>query len=150
MTTYKINLDEFNEALENNEEFLLVFEDGEVYYQDVNSQADDADYSMIIDSSLYDDVDVDREFLEGELNDWNSTFPELEVDIQVELAQMSDGKSSEAQKRASRAYEGRNPEKTKIDRYKRNARTFFRHYATKDDIEELIDIYKKENPNYTK
>ena len=86
MTTYKINLNEFKEALENNEEFLLVFEDGEVYYQDVNSQADDADYSMIIDSSLYDDVDVDGEFMKGELNDWNSTFPELEVDIQVELA----------------------------------------------------------------
>ena len=56
------------------------------------------------------------------------------------------GKVSEAQKRASRAYEERNPEKTKIDRYRRNAKTFFRHHATKDDIDELIDIYYKENP----
>ncbi|WP_416335100.1 hypothetical protein ACKRLN_02005 [Anaerococcus sp. DFU013_CI05] len=56
------------------------------------------------------------------------------------------GKVSEAQKRASRAYEERNPEKTKIDRYKRSARTFFRHHATQDDIDELIDIYYKENP----
>ncbi|MBM0046755.1 hypothetical protein JNO63_06580 [Anaerococcus sp. mt242] len=55
-------------------------------------------------------------------------------------------KTSEAQKRASRAYEERNPEKTKIDRYRRNAKTFFRHHATKDDIDELIDIYYKENP----
>ena len=63
---------------------------------------------------------------------------------------MKSGKSTEAQRRASRAYEDRNPEKTKIDRYKRNARTFFRHYATRDDIDELVDIYKKENPNYKK
>lgn len=26
-------------------------------------------------------------------------------------------------------------------------RTFFRHYATGDDIDELLDIYKEENPN---
>lgn len=63
---------------------------------------------------------------------------------------MARDKTSEAQKRASRAYEKRNPEKTKIDNYKRSARTFFRHYATKDDIDELVDIYKKENPNYNK
>lgn len=60
---------------------------------------------------------------------------------------MTKNKTSEAQLRASRAYEERNPEKTKIDRYRRNARTFFRHYATGDDIEELISIFKKENPN---
>lgn len=63
---------------------------------------------------------------------------------------MKSGKSTEARIRASRAYEKRNPETTKIDRYRRNARTFFRHYATKDDIEELIDIYEKENPNFSK
>lgn len=63
---------------------------------------------------------------------------------------MTKNKTSEAQKRASRAYEERNPEKTKIDRYKRNARTFFRHYATRDDIDELEEIFKKENPNYKK
>lgn len=62
---------------------------------------------------------------------------------------MKSGKSTEARIRASRAYEERNPEKTKIDRYKRNARTFFRHYATKEDIDELVDIYKQENPNYS-
>ena len=60
---------------------------------------------------------------------------------------MTKNKTSEAQLRASRAYEERNPEKTKIDRYRRNARTFFRHYAKDEDIEELISIFKKENPN---
>ena len=63
---------------------------------------------------------------------------------------MTNNKTSEAQRRASRAYEERNPEKTKIDNYKRSARTFFRHYATSDDIDELIDIYEKENPNFSK
>ena len=56
-------------------------------------------------------------------------------------------KTTEAQRRASRNYEKRNPEKTKIDNYKRSARTFFRHYAKDEDIEELISIFKKENPN---
>lgn len=59
---------------------------------------------------------------------------------------MKNRKTTEARIRASRAYEERNPEKTKIDRYRRSARTFFRHHATKDDIDELIDIYYKENP----
>ena len=56
-------------------------------------------------------------------------------------------KVSEAQKRATRADEERNLEKTKRDRYRRNARTFFRHYAKDEDIDELISIFKKENPN---
>lgn len=59
-------------------------------------------------------------------------------------------KTTEAQRRASRNYEKRNPEKTKIDNYKRSARTFFRHYATSDDIDELIDIFERENPNFKK
>lgn len=58
-----------------------------------------------------------------------------------------ENKNTDAQIRARREYEKRNPEKTKIDRYKRNARTFVRHHATADDIDELIDIFKKENPN---
>lgn len=60
---------------------------------------------------------------------------------------MADLKTTEARKRASRAYEQRNPEKTKIDRYRRNARTFFRHHATLDDIDELMEIFERENPN---
>ena len=63
---------------------------------------------------------------------------------------MTKNKTTEAQKRASRSYEERNPEKTKIDRYKRNARTFFRHYAKHEDIDELIDIFERENPNFKK
>ncbi len=60
---------------------------------------------------------------------------------------MTDLKTTEAQTRASRAYEGRNPEKTKITRYRTTARTFVRHHATKEDIDELIEIFERENPN---
>lgn len=56
-------------------------------------------------------------------------------------------KTSEAQLRATRAWERKNPEKTKIMRYKRTARTYFRHYANNEDVEELLEIYKTENPN---
>lgn len=56
-------------------------------------------------------------------------------------------KTTEAQRRASKAYKKRNPEQTKINRYRSNAKTFVRHHATKNDIDDLIDIFKKENPN---
>lgn len=59
-------------------------------------------------------------------------------------------KTTEAQKRASRAYEKRNPENTRYLRYKTTARTFVRHHATEEDMAELEEIFKKENPNYTK
>ena len=56
-------------------------------------------------------------------------------------------KTTEAQRRASKAYKERNPEQTRINRYRSNARTFVRHHATKDDIDDLLDIFKRENPN---
>nr|DAT09305.1 MAG TPA: hypothetical protein [Caudoviricetes sp.] len=60
---------------------------------------------------------------------------------------MTNLKTTEAQRRASKNYKERNPEQTKINRYRSNARTFVRHHATKDDIDDLIDIFKRENPN---
>ena len=56
-------------------------------------------------------------------------------------------KTTEAQRRASRAYKKRNPEQTRINRYRSNAKTFVRYHATKNDIYDLIDIFRKENPN---
>lgn len=56
-------------------------------------------------------------------------------------------KTTEAQRRASKNYKQRNPEQTKVNRYRSNARTFVRHHATKNDIYDLIDIFRKENPN---
>lgn len=56
-------------------------------------------------------------------------------------------KTTEAQRRASKVYKQKNPEQTKINRYRSNAKTFVRHHATKDDIDDLIEIFEKENPN---
>lgn len=61
---------------------------------------------------------------------------------------MADLKTTEAQRRASKKYKERNPEQTKINRYRSNARTFARHYAKHEDIDELIEIFEKENPNF--
>lgn len=63
---------------------------------------------------------------------------------------MAKYKTSEAQRRASKKYKEKNPEQTKISRYRSNARTFVRHHATEEDMAELVEIYEKENPNYSK
>lgn len=60
---------------------------------------------------------------------------------------MSNLKTTEAQLRASANYRERNPEATKYLRYRTTARTFVRHHAKQEDIDELLDIFKKENPN---
>jgi len=60
---------------------------------------------------------------------------------------MSKLKTTEAQRRASKNYKERNPEQTKVNRYRSTARTFVRHHATENDIKDLMEIYKKENPN---
>ena len=52
-------------------------------------------------------------------------------------------KLSEAQIRATRNYEKRNREQTRINNYKRSARLFVKTYATEDDMEELNRLYKE-------
>lgn len=52
-------------------------------------------------------------------------------------------KTSEAQKRASRAWEARKPEKARKDRYRRTARLFIRSHADMDDIEELLTLIEE-------
>ena len=56
-------------------------------------------------------------------------------------------KVSEAQKRASRKYEERNREKTRINSYRRTARLFVKTYATEEDMQELIKIYSENKDN---
>ena len=60
---------------------------------------------------------------------------------------MENNKTPKSQRSAVKAYEQRNPEKMKYLKYRTTARTFVRHYATKEDIEELIEIFKKKE-NY--
>ena len=47
------------------------------------------------------------------------------------------GKTSEAQKRASRAWEERNRKKATVQGYLRTARLFIRSHATEGDLQEL-------------
>lgn len=56
-------------------------------------------------------------------------------------------KVSEAQKRASRKYEERNREKTRINNYRRTARLFVKSYATEEDMADLMKIYSENKDN---
>ena len=60
---------------------------------------------------------------------------------------MTNLKTTEAQRRAFANYREKNPEATKYLRYRTTARTFVRHHAKQEDIDELIEIFRKENPN---
>ena len=52
-------------------------------------------------------------------------------------------KTSQAQIKATRNYEARNREQTRINSYKRTARLFVKTYASEEDIQELNKIYKE-------
>ena len=60
---------------------------------------------------------------------------------------MTNKKTSEAQRRANSKWRKNNKEQNRLLSYRSTARTFVRHYADDEDIEELLGIYKKENPN---
>lgn len=55
---------------------------------------------------------------------------------------MTEKKTSEAQRRATKKLEENNPERKRYLRYRSNARTFVRHWATQEDFEELEEIFK--------
>ena len=56
-------------------------------------------------------------------------------------------KTSQAQIKATRNYEARNREQTRISSYKRTARFFVKTYATEEDMKELIKIYSENKDN---
>lgn len=56
-------------------------------------------------------------------------------------------KTSQAQIKATRNYEARNREQTRISSYKRTARLFVKTYATEEDMKELIKIYSENKDN---
>lgn len=60
---------------------------------------------------------------------------------------MANYKTSKAQRKASRKWEERNREQARKQSYLRTARLYFRTYADDEDVAELLEIYKKENPN---
>ena len=63
---------------------------------------------------------------------------------------MTDSKVSEAQRRATKKWEENNPERKRYLRYRTTARTFVRHWAVDEDVAELLEVYKRENPNARK
>ncbi|WP_072520353.1 hypothetical protein [Gemella massiliensis] len=60
---------------------------------------------------------------------------------------MTERKTSEAQLKANKAYYENNKEHASYLKKRSSARSFVRHNATKEDIEELIEIFNNENPN---
>lgn len=63
--------------------------------------------------------------------------------IGIMIGENNMSKISEAQKKASRAYENRNRDKTRINTYRRTARLFVKSYATEEDMRELIKIFNE-------
>lgn len=61
---------------------------------------------------------------------------------------MTKKKTSEAQARANKRWRKDNKEAHRIASYRSTARTFVRHYATEDEMEELQKIFEKENKNF--
>lgn len=63
------------------------------------------------------------------------------------ISQPGENKTSDAQIRAVRNWEKNNADKVKYMRYKSGAKTFARYWADDEDMEEVFEVYKKENPN---
>ena len=63
---------------------------------------------------------------------------------------MTEKKTSDAQIKASRRWEEKNPDRKRYIRYRSNARTFVRHWADKEDLQELMEIFENENENSKK
>lgn len=49
--------------------------------------------------------------------------------------------------KAVRNWKKNNPEKVKYIRYKSGAKTFARYWADDEDMKEVLEVYKNENPN---
>ena len=58
---------------------------------------------------------------------------------------MTKKKTSEAQRRATKKWEEKNPKRKRYLSYRTTARTFVRHWANDKDLKELIGIFENEN-----
>lgn len=56
-------------------------------------------------------------------------------------------KKKTAQKRADKKWIENNKEHRRYLSYRTSARTFIRHWATKEDVDELLKIFNEENKN---
>ena len=60
---------------------------------------------------------------------------------------MEENKTTSAQRKARSRWKKNNKGKNRLSSYRSTARTFVRHYADDEDIQELLEIYKTQNPN---
>ncbi|MBF0601898.1 hypothetical protein [Limosilactobacillus oris] len=58
--------------------------------------------------------------------------------------------ATQAQINATRRYEKRHPEKNRLYQYRSNARTFIRHYANIDDLDNLIELAQQQKAKLAK
>ncbi|KRM56315.1 hypothetical protein [Secundilactobacillus malefermentans] len=56
-------------------------------------------------------------------------------------------KTSEAQLKATRTYDQKNPEQRKHRNYKSNAKHFIRNYATDEELSELTELIEAKQAN---
>lgn len=63
---------------------------------------------------------------------------------------MTGKKTSDAQARASRKWEENNKKYARKKSYFRTAKTYARIHATREDMEELMEIFENENKNAKK
>lgn len=56
-------------------------------------------------------------------------------------------KTSKAQLRANKKWKQKNKIKVRMSRYRTTARTFIKHYAMRQEMNELIKIFENENSN---
>lgn len=54
---------------------------------------------------------------------------------------------TQAQMRATRRYAKRHPEKNRLYQYRSNARTFIKHYASLEDLDNLIALAQEQKEN---
>jgi len=58
---------------------------------------------------------------------------------------MKENKTTSAQRKARSRWKKNNKEQNRLSSYRSTARTFVRHYADDEDIQELLEIYNTEN-----
>ena len=63
---------------------------------------------------------------------------------------MSEKKTSKAQRQASRNWEAKNRDQVRKQSYLRTARMYVKNYADNEDMQDLLYLYGKYNPNSNK
>lgn len=60
---------------------------------------------------------------------------------------MTEKKTPDSQLRATQEWRNKNKQRNRLLSYRSSARLFVRKYATKNEMQELNDLFNEENPN---